>query len=99
MLKAIGDTIIIKPHEAPEKTDGGIFLSDRKRDVEWKIRRIGTVVSVGSGKRLKDGGRANIQLKTGDVVHFQPMAEAIEIDGQMLVFAKEDWILAKIEGK
>lgn len=97
MLRPLNDQIILRPEMSNEKSSGGIYFTDRHRDVEWKIKRIGTIIALGPGRTLKDGSRSPIPLSVGDKVYFQPMAQAVEVEGEMLVFAKEEHILAKIE--
>jgi chaperonin GroES len=64
MLKPLGDRVLIRPKEQDAVTRGGIMLPDmaRKRPFE------GEVIAVGSGRTMKDGTRASLSLKVGDVV-------------------------------
>ena len=69
-LKPIGDRVIVRRETADDKTTGGIILPDNAK----KKPQRGTVLAVGPGKLKKDGTRAAMQLKTGDVVLFTSWA-------------------------
>jgi chaperonin GroES len=56
-------------------------------------------VSAGTGRILEDGNVRPMSLKEGDIVLFGKYAgQEIKIDGEELVFLKEDDIVAVIEG-
>src|SRR5947209_5087936 len=65
-IKPLGDRIVIKRFEAEGKSTGGILLPESAKNKPQK----GTVLAVGPGKRLKDGGLSKMQLKVNDVVLF-----------------------------
>jgi len=97
-LNPVGEQVIIKPDMDFAKTEGGLFLTDRAQDLEWKLRRTGTVVAVGEGYRTKKGVLVAPDLKPGDRVIFNQMCEAHDIGEEKLVFAR--WrkdVLAKLE--
>lgn len=65
-LKPLGDRVIVKPADAEEKTQSGLFIPDTAKE---KPQR-GEVVAVGDGKLKDDGTRVPIDVKVGDVVIF-----------------------------
>ncbi|MHB9002805.1 MAG: co-chaperone GroES [Coriobacteriia bacterium] len=65
-LKPLGDRVIVKPAEAEEKTQSGLFIPDTAKE---KPQR-GEVMAVGEGKLKDDGNRVPIDVKVGDTVIF-----------------------------
>ncbi|MHC4846134.1 MAG: co-chaperone GroES [Planctomycetota bacterium] len=65
-IKPLDDRIVIEVLEAEERTAGGIVLPDTARE---KPQR-GRVTAVGTGRLLKSGKRAPVELKAGDQVLF-----------------------------
>ncbi|MDO9107452.1 MAG: co-chaperone GroES [Coriobacteriia bacterium] len=65
-LKPLGDRVIVKPADAEEKTQSGLFIPDTAKE---KPQR-GEVVAVGDGKLKDDGVRVPIDVKVGDTVIF-----------------------------
>jgi chaperonin GroES len=91
MLKPLGDRVLLRPSEAEEKSTGGIVLPDsaRKRPQEGKV------LAIGSGQVMKDGTRAALTVKVGDVVIYSKYAGTeVRVDGEDLVILDEDSILA-----
>ena len=66
----LNDKILVKRLEAEEKTTGGILLPDSAKEKP----RQGTVLSLGEGKRLDNGKRAEFQVKVNDRVLFSSYA-------------------------
>jgi chaperonin GroES len=92
-IRPLEDRVVIKQIEAEEKTSGGIVLPDTARE---KPQR-GKVVSVGPGRLLDSGARAEIGLKAGDEVLFGKYAGTeIKVDGEEVKILRESDILAKI---
>ena len=93
-IRPLGEKILIKRLEAEEKTKGGIVLPDTAKE---KPQR-GTVLAVGEGKLLKDGGRGKPQVAKGDKVLFASYAGTeIKIDGQEYILMDESDILAVLD--
>ncbi|MGE0432638.1 MAG: co-chaperone GroES [Planctomycetota bacterium] len=91
----IGEHILVKRTEAETTTAGGIVLPDSAKEKP----REGKVVSLGDGKRLKNGSRQAFQVKAGDRVIFTSYAGSeIKVDGETLLVMTEDDILAIVEG-
>lgn len=76
-------------------TASGIVLPDT---VDKERPEKGEVIAVGEGKLLKDGSRAPMSVKVGDMVMFKKYSpDEVKIDGEELLVIKEDDIMAVIE--
>lgn len=90
-LVPLGENLIVKPLAGEEKTAGGIVLPDSAREKPQQ----GRVLSVGDGRRLKDGRRADSQVRDGDRVLFAKYAgNEVEVRGEKLLILAESDILA-----
>lgn len=90
----LNDKIVVKRLEAEEKTAGGIVLPDTAKEKPKQ----GRVLSLGNGKLLENGKRANFQVKEGDRVLFTSYAgNEVTIDGEEYLIMTEDDILAVVE--
>lgn len=93
-LQPIGDKIVVKREESEGKTAGGIVLPDSAKDKPTR----GSVVAIGDGRLLNDGGRGSMQVKVGDRVLFTSYAgENIEIGDDEYVLMSESEVLAVLE--
>jgi len=95
-VRPLGDRIVVRRHEAEEKTAGGIVLPDTAKNKPQK----GKVLAVGAGKMLKDGTRRGLQVKVGDTVLFTTWAgdEYKEHKtGDNVLLMREEDILAVID--
>lgn len=93
-LQPLGDRVVIKREESESTTAGGIVLPDSAKDKPAR----GSVVSIGNGRLLDDGTRADLQVKVGDRVVFSSYAgEAFKVDDEELLLMREDDLLAVIE--
>ncbi len=91
MIRPLGEKILIQRLEAEETTKGGIVLPDSAREKPQKA----TILSLGDGKMLDDGTRAEFQVKVGDVVLFASYAGTeIKFDGQEYMLLDESDVLA-----
>lgn len=89
------DCVIVKCLEEECVFVGGIVIFDSV--IEKLI--CGKVIVVGIGCILEDGNVCLMLLKEGDVVLFgKYVGQEIKIDGEELVFLKEDDIVVVIEG-
>src|SRR5260221_14372581 len=87
----LNDKIVVKRTEAEEKTAGGIVLPDTAKEKPKQ----GKVLSLGDGKLLDNGKRANFQVKEGDRVLFTSYAgNEVNIDGDEDLIMTEEDILA-----
>ena len=90
----LNDKIVVKRLEAEERTAGGIVLPDTAKEKP----RQGKVLSVGDGKLLDNGKRAEFQVKEGDRVLFTSYAgNEVNVDGDELLIMSEDDILAVVD--
>jgi chaperonin GroES len=87
-VKPLGDRIVVKRHEAEEKTSGGILLPDSAKNKPQQ----GEVLAVGAGKLLQDGTRRGLQVKVGDHILFTAWAgdEYKEGKSNILIMREED---------
>lgn len=90
----IGDKVVIKRLEAEQKTAGGIVLPDSAQEKPKQ----GRVLSVGDGRLLKDGKRAQPSVKEGDKVLFSAWAGTeVEVEGEKLLIMAEDELLGILD--
>lgn len=94
-LRPLHDRVIIKRLEEEKVSAGGIVIPDSAAEKPTR----GKVIAVGTGRILEDGNVRPMSLKEGDVVLFGKYAgQEIKIDGEDLVFLKEDDVVAVVEG-
>ncbi len=94
-IRPLGDKVIVQRVEAEEVTSGGIVLPESAKE---KPQR-GKVISVGTGKLLKDGGRGKMQVKKGDQVLFTSYAGTeVKLGAKEYMIMDESDIMAIIEG-
>src|SRR5205085_4312178 len=75
----LNDKIVVKRLEAEEKTAGGIVLPDTAKEKPKQ----GKVLSLGDGKLLDNGKRADFQVKEGDRVLFSSYSGSeVTLDGE-----------------
>ena len=87
----LGEKVVVKRLQAEETTAGGIVLPDTAKEKPQQ----GRVLSVGDGRLLADGTRAEHQVSEGDRVLFSSYAGTeVVIDGEELLIMSEDEILA-----
>jgi chaperonin GroES len=93
-IQPLDDRVVIKPLEAEEKTAGGIVIPDTAKEKPAK----GKVLSIGPGKLLENGNRAELSVKKNDVVVYSKYAgNEVKIDGDELIIMRESDILGIIE--
>ena len=94
-VRPLGDRIVVRRHEADEKTAGGIVLPDTAKNKPQK----GKILAVGAGRMLKDGTRRGLQVKVGDTVLFTAWAgdEYKEAKGENILLMREEDVLAVID--
>lgn len=94
-IKPMEDRVLVKPIESESKTASGIFLPESAK--EKPVR--GQVVATGPGKRLDNGGRAEMSVKKGDTVVYGKYAGTeVELKGDKLLIMKESELLGVIGG-
>ncbi len=93
-IRPLGEKVLIQRLEAEDTTAGGIVLPDTAKE---KPQR-GTVVAVGDGRRLADGGCADFQVKVGDKVLFASYAGTdITVGGEEYLLMDESDVLAILD--
>jgi chaperonin GroES len=93
-VRPLGDKILLKRAEAAAKTASGIYLPEKATEKPQRA----TVVSVGTGRKLKGGKRADFQVKKGDTVLLSKWGGTdIKVDGEELLMVSEDDVLAIID--
>ena len=93
-MQPLGDRLVVQRDESEETTAGGIVLPDTAKDKPAR----GIVLSVGDGRMLKDGSRAEMQVKEGDRILFTSYGpEELTVGDQELLLMREDDVLAIID--
>lgn len=87
----LGNNLVVKRLPAEEQSAGGIVLPEGAREKPYQ----GRVLSIGDGRLLPNGVRAEHQVSEGDRVLFERYAGAnVAINGEELLIMSEDDILA-----
>lgn len=93
-IKPLGDRVVVRPEEAEEKTQSGLYIPDTAKE---KPQR-GTIVSVGPG-RVEDGKKIDMSVGEGDTVLYGKYSGTeINLDGEDLLIMRESDILGIIDG-
>ena len=90
-IRPLYDRVLVQRLDAEEKTKGGIIIPDTAKEKG----QMGLVIAVGTGRVLKDGAIAPLQVKAGDKILFGKYC-GTEVDDQMMII-REDEILAIVE--
>ena len=94
-VKPLEDRVLVKPAEAETKTASGLYLPETSKERPMR----GSVVATGAGKRLDNGQRAQMSVKTGDSVVFGKYAGTeVEIKGEKHLIMRESELLGVIAG-
>ena len=92
-MKPLSDRVVVRAHEAEEKTASGIILPDTAKEKP----QIGEIVAVGDGKINDSGNLVKMSLKNGDTVLYGKYSGTeINIEGEELLIMRESDILAII---
>lgn len=92
-LKPLSNRIVVKAHEAEEKTASGIILPDTAKEKP----QIGEVLAVGPGKVNENGTVNKMTLKKGDkVLYGKYSGSEVTVDGEDLMIMRESDILATL---
>lgn len=90
-LVPVGDKVVVQRIDAQTTTAGGIVLPETAQSRPQE----GRVLSVGDGRLLQDGSRAESQVSEGDRVIFSSYAGTeLDIDGHHVLILSESDILA-----
>ena len=66
-----GPKVLVAIYVRPEKTKGGIYLTDKVRDEDLYQGKVGYVLKVGPGAFADSEWFGNVQIKAGDWVGFR----------------------------
>ena len=92
-LKPMSDRIVVRAHEAEDKTASGIILPDTAKEKP----QMGEILTVGPGKTNDNGTMNKMSLKKGDkVLYGKYSGTEVNIDGEELLIMRESDILAKL---
>ena len=92
-LKPLSNRIVVKAHEAEEKTASGIILPDTAKEKP----QMGEVLAVGPGKVNENGTVNKMTLKKGDkVLYGKYSGSEVTVDGEDLMIMRESDILASL---
>ncbi len=92
-MKPLSDRVVVRAHEAEEKTASGIILPDTAKEKP----QMGEIVAVGDGKINDSGNLVKMSLKNGDTVLYGKYSGTeINIEGEELLIMRESDILAII---
>jgi len=93
-VRPLQDRILVRRTEEVEKTRGGIIIPDSAKERPLE----GSVIAVGSGKRLEDGTLVKLDVKAGDRILFGKYAGTeIKVDGVEHIIIREDEVLGILE--
>lgn len=91
MIQLLGNRILIE--DVPEETRAGFIIPEQYRE-----HRVGFVVAVGNGARIKNGQRRPINLKVGDkVVMSDDFRMPITIEGKDYLLINDEKVLCVLE--
>ena len=94
-LRPLHDRVIVKRLEEERVSAGGIVIPDSATEKQTRAK----VIAAGVGLVLANGQLRPMGVKAGDVVYIGKYSgQEIKIDGEELVFLKEDEIVAVAEG-
>ena len=95
MVKPLEDRVLVKPAPDATKTASGLYLPETAKEKPMK----GEIVAVGPGKRLENGNRAALSVKTGDVVVYGKYAGTeVELKGVKHLIMRESELLGVVGG-
>lgn len=93
-VRTVMNRILVRREKHDEKTQGGIYFPENAKE----IMQIGTVVVAGPGLPTEKG-RSPMSVKVGDKIIFaKHTGVEREIQGEVLVFMRDDDVLGVIEG-
>ena len=93
-LRPLGNRVLLRRQEPEETLKGGIILPDTAK----KKQESAEVISVGPGKKDKQGNEIPMSVKVGDVVLLEKYSgQEVTIDEETYVIVKADDLIAIIE--
>ena len=95
-IRPLNDRLIVRRGVEEEKTKSGIIIPDSAKEKPLE----GTVIAVGSGRKLDDGKLIPLDVHEGDNILFGKYAGTeIKLDGEELLMMREEDVLGVIEKK
>lgn len=92
-LKPLGDRVVVKPKEAKEQTESGLYIPETAKEKPQQ----GTVVSVGPG-RTENGTKIDMTVSEGDQVLYGKYAGTeVTLDGDEYLIMRENDIFGIVE--
>jgi chaperonin GroES len=93
-IRPLHDHVLVRRLQEGESRVGSIIIPDSAKEKPQQ----GEVVAVGNGKRLEDGTRAPIDLKSGDRILFGKYSGSdIKVGGEEYMIMREDEILGVLD--
>ncbi|MFO1496269.1 MAG: co-chaperone GroES [Lysobacterales bacterium] len=93
-IRPLHDRVIVKRMEEERVSAGGIVIPDSATEKPMR----GKIIAAGNGKILENGNVRPIAVKAGDTVLFGKYSGTeIKVDGEELLFMREEDILGVIE--
>ena len=94
-LRPVGNRVVLKRLEKEERSEGGIILPESAQ----KKQESAQVIAIGAGKQTKEGKTIPMSVKVGDIVLMDKYAgQEVTLDDEEFIIAKEDDIVAIVEG-
>lgn len=91
-IKPLADRVVVKPEQAEEKTQSGLYIPDTAKE---KPQR-GTIIAVGTG-RVENGNKIDMTVKEGDTVLYGKYAGTeINLDSEEVLIMRESDILGVV---
>lgn len=93
-LKPLGNRVLVKRIDAQETLKGGIILPDTAKKKQETAR----VLSIGTGKKDKNGVLIPIPVKVGDLILLEKYSgQEITLEGVEYIIIRADDIIAIVE--
>jgi chaperonin GroES len=89
-MKMLADTVLVMEHKGRDASDGGIILPEGSKQRTYQ----GSVIAVGPGKPLPDGGRYPMSVRVNDVIAYpERTGDKVTIEGQEMLAIPEQYII------
>ena len=93
-IRPLHDRVLVEPHDAEEKTAGGIIIPDTAQEKPME----GKIVAVGKGSRNDEGKIAALDVKKGDrILYGKWSGTEVKVDGDDYLIMKESDVMGVIE--
>jgi chaperonin GroES len=94
-VKPLEDRILVKPVEASNVTESGLYLPESSKEKPIQ----GDIVATGPGRLLDNGKRADLSVKKGDrVVYGKYAGTEVEVKGVKHLILRETELLGVVGG-